>query len=87
MVEGKNATRDGQLARSHELLQRLRHRKKDGGAKRGGKLRASAHALSGQVLRQKTGRRLLPVGLRRDQDDHLLQPCPARGPAWRRDRG
>ncbi|CAN0597194.1 unnamed protein product, partial [Laminaria digitata] len=66
--------------RSHGLLQRLQHRQKDGGARRGGKLRASAHAVSGQVLRHKTSRRVFPDGLRGDQDDRLLQRCPARGP-------
>ena len=42
-------------------------------------MRASAHALSGQVLRHKTRRSVFPDGLRGDQDDRLLQLCPARG--------
>ncbi|CAN0497252.1 unnamed protein product [Laminaria digitata] len=44
------------------------------------KVRASAHAVSGQVLLHKTSRRVYPDGLRGDQDDRLLQRCLARGP-------
>ncbi|CAN0351011.1 unnamed protein product, partial [Laminaria digitata] len=67
-------TRDGQLAPSHGLLQRLQHRQKDGGARKGGKVCASAHAVSGQGPRHKTRRREIR------RDDRLLQRCPEKGP-------
>ncbi|CAN0583978.1 unnamed protein product, partial [Laminaria digitata] len=43
------------------LLQRLQHRQKEGGARRGGKLRASSHAVTGQVQRHKTTRRVFQM--------------------------
>ena len=51
---GTNATRGGQLARYRRLFQRLQHAQPDGGACGGGQLRASAQAVGGQVLWNKT---------------------------------
>ena len=71
-LRGRTLHETGKLTRLHGRLQRLQLRQKDGGARRGGTPRASAHEVSGQVLRHRTRRRVFPDGLREDQGERLL---------------